>query len=59
MEHTKKSPKPEARGERHSAAWGKRLSGHFAGLAQTGELLLQRENRTEAISTGEVLLGPP
>lgn len=40
-------------------AWGQRLSGHFAGLAQTGELLLQHENRIEAISTGEVLLGPP
>src|SRR5215831_16675618 len=26
MEHTKKSPKPAGRGERHSAAWGKRLS---------------------------------
>jgi hypothetical protein len=26
MEHTKKSPKPAGRGERLSAAWGKRLS---------------------------------
>src|SRR5260370_20203936 len=26
MQHTKKSQKPSGRGERHSAAWGKRLS---------------------------------
>ncbi len=39
-------------------AAGKSMHGRFAGLAPTGELLLQRENRIEAISTGEVLLGP-
>jgi len=38
---------------------GKLLQGSFAGLSPAGELLLQSENRIEAISTGEVLLGPP
>ncbi len=38
---------------------GKLLQGSFAGLTLAGELLLQSENRIEAISTGEVLLGPP
>jgi BirA family transcriptional regulator, biotin operon repressor / biotin---[acetyl-CoA-carboxylase] ligase len=42
--------------EVHAA--GRCLRGSFAGLAQTGELLLQSENRIEAISTGDVLLGP-
>ncbi len=37
----------------------KRLQGSFAGLTPSGELLLQCKNRIEAISTGEVLLGPP
>jgi len=37
----------------------KLLQGSFAGLTPAGELLLQTENRIEAISTGEVLLGPP
>jgi BirA family transcriptional regulator, biotin operon repressor / biotin---[acetyl-CoA-carboxylase] ligase len=41
------------------SAGGKLLHGSFAGLSPAGELLLQRENRIEAISTGEVLLGPP
>jgi len=36
----------------------KLLQGSFAGLTPAGELLLQSENRIEAISTGEVLLGP-
>lgn len=40
-------------------AGGKLLQGSFAGLSPAGELLLQTENRIEAISTGEVLLGPP
>jgi BirA family biotin operon repressor/biotin-[acetyl-CoA-carboxylase] ligase len=40
-------------------AGGRVLQGSFAGLSPTGELLLQSENRIEAISTGEVLLGPP
>ena len=35
---------------------GQRRSGHFAGLSQAGELLLQCKNRIEAINTGEVLL---
>jgi BirA family biotin operon repressor/biotin-[acetyl-CoA-carboxylase] ligase len=33
------------------------ISGYFAGLSARGELLLQRENRIDVISTGEVLLG--
>jgi len=41
------------------SAGGKLLQGSFAGLTPAGELLLQCENRIEAISTGEVLLGPP
>lgn len=41
--------------EVHSA--GQLLQGSFAGLTPAGELLLGRENRIEAISTGEVLLG--
>ena len=40
-------------------AGGRVLQGSFAGLSSAGELLLQSENRIEAISTGEVLLGPP
>ena len=40
-------------------AGGRVLQGSFAGLSPAGELLLQCENRIEAISTGEVLLGPP
>ncbi len=39
-------------------AGGRTLCGSFVGLAPTGELLLRRENCIEAISTGEVLLGP-
>jgi BirA family biotin operon repressor/biotin-[acetyl-CoA-carboxylase] ligase len=38
---------------------GRHLQGRFAGLSPAGELLLQSENRIEAVSTGEVLLGPP
>jgi BirA family biotin operon repressor/biotin-[acetyl-CoA-carboxylase] ligase len=34
-----------------------KLSGHFAGLSERGELLLAYEDRIDAISTGEVLLG--
>ena len=40
-------------------AAGRLLQGSFAGLSPAGELLLQTENRIDAISTGEVLLGPP
>lgn len=40
-------------------AGAKLLQGSFAGLSPAGELLLQCENRIEAVSTGEVLLGPP
>jgi BirA family biotin operon repressor/biotin-[acetyl-CoA-carboxylase] ligase len=40
-------------------AGGKLLQGSFAGLTPAGELLLRSEDRIEAISTGEVLLGPP
>lgn len=35
---------------------GHRQSGHFAGLSEHGELLLQCENRIETLNTGEVLL---
>lgn len=35
---------------------GQRRAGLFAGLSNNGELLLQCENRIEAINTGEILL---
>src|SRR6266581_7568723 len=40
MQHKKKSPKPVRRGERHSAAWGKRLS--LVLLLATGMAFAQR-----------------
>jgi BirA family biotin operon repressor/biotin-[acetyl-CoA-carboxylase] ligase len=33
------------------------LRGRFAGLSEAGELLLRREDRIEAVNTGEILLG--
>src|SRR5450631_2908411 len=42
MEHRKKSSKPKGRGERHSAAWGKRLS--LVLLLATGMAFGQRWN---------------
>ena len=35
---------------------GRHVTGRFAGLSDTGELLLQRENGVDILSTGEVLL---
>lgn len=35
---------------------GQRVNGHFAGLSAQGELLLQRKNGVDVLSTGEVLL---
>ncbi|WP_051622268.1 biotin--[acetyl-CoA-carboxylase] ligase [Acidocella facilis] len=65
-------PLLEAPGEEIRAAWlalghplgtkldiafaGQRRAGLFAGLSPAGELLLQCENRIEALNTGEVLL---
>ena len=49
MEHTKKSPKPAVRGERHSAAWGKRLS--LMLLLATGMAFGQRWTNPTAVET--------
>jgi hypothetical protein len=51
MQQTKKSPKPEGRGERHSAAWGKRLS--LVLLLATGMAFGQRwKNPTDGETSG-------
>ena len=42
MEHRKKSPKPKGRRERHSAAWGKRISLMLTLLLATGMAFGQR-----------------
>src|ERR1017187_7923492 len=49
MEHRKKSVKPKGRAERHSAAWGKRLS--LMLLLATGMAFGQRESNLKAAET--------
>ena len=50
MEHRKKSVKPKGRAERHSAAWGKRLS--LMLLLATGMAFGQRWTNSTADETG-------
>src|SRR5258708_11245367 len=52
MRHKTKSPKPAGRGERHSAAWGKRLS--LMLLLATGMAFGQRWTNSTAGETGRI-----